>query len=233
MRSKFTHLKTILVSSALAALLSSCGPEFSVEVKEFMKTFSFTKCIEKYLVVDYHLSSVVKENDSITSSRDQVVSFDLSTDIYSYSYETHNSGDFISDSNPESKIENYIYDATSEKYTHTLIVNEKSTTDSVDKVVVRGKVTSFFGEEYAESGLYTNGIYYGDQVKNMISMHNYFSVDYERNLLIFDLKDQVIEKSLASLHYEVNSDGMLVAWNQTIDDGVKLLTSEITIDLHQ
>ena len=225
---KIKPLHTIILSSALAALLSSCGPQFSLEVKDFMKGFSFSKCVEKYLKVDYHFSAEVKENDVVTSTKEQVVSFDLTQQNFTYSSTVTCTGEYVVD-DVESKIEQYYYSEEVGSYIHTLSVNGNETKDNVEKVVVRGKATSFLGEEYAESGLYTGGIYYGGQVVNMISMHDFFSVDYDRNLLVFSIENYVVRGSVNTLYYEVNEDGMLNAWHQLIDDGIKLLTSSIEI----
>lgn len=215
-------INKIVILSTLAVLLSSCNNVVVREdLKEFIKDFSITHCMETYKNAEVTYTSQIKDKGETSATRDVFYSFDMTRENdYESIYETTNTGIYVTSSYPAYKYQ-HVYKSENEEYDYQEMSKPSSHEEETFSSYLTAeayliRLNTFYRRVTESEGGNTAGMYYGDDIKARIRYQFNMRIDTDRNVLIYEAKNIVDEQdNVTSLYYEVNHDGMLLYWKQS------------------
>ena len=231
----------LVILSTLVVLLSSCSYGAAREdLLEFTNNFSITNCKEKYKKANFLYEKTFYRNGEKKGYRKVTYEFDMTVKGNYSSYLTmENEGEFITPDYPASKkvvtcaFDQQNADSAYSRFT-TIDGEDSFTTFSEETFLV--DLNNFYGQSV--EGKYTNGMYYGDDIKNNFRFQDFMQITEDGQYLIYNTGyfiDNQKDMNILTIYYKVNKDGMVLearntGISQPYEDPATSWISTITVE---
>ena len=222
--------KYLLIAPILLGVTTSCGcmADFRQDLSEFIRPIRFDKTyphVNKALLTATRKATSIDEKEVL--GEEEVYFFIDKTDKENlfYHIKLNRTGILKSNENDPDYIENKFY-KEGETYTHYAKKGEEITTNATTEDYILKQMDKFFFLSET-NGLHSNGMFYGDELQQMVGIQNFLEVDSESNTLKIEVNDLNLDGVKTFYTLIIDSYGMLLTGDYDMSDDSKRLIIDV------